>query len=471
MNNAHRILAAAALVLSVEAPANSKTPVPTDLKLLCDQAAEATQDYWTPWDTSLRSIIANGTRSEIFQALGKYSDPAYSQYQVTPWILGTSNRREAREVAYSYQMLHAETWVGIKDETGAEPPMKFPQLKAYLEAKAAHSTVYSSAVKTDVEAAITKMWPDNNLKRLEKLSGAICRTYTVDGCAKAFVDTLRTMSPRHGKGAIFSILDTTTELFEDPSYIRPLSIAALKMMKRVEDAAGGRPLAPAKLFTDMESSFEEAGYTASVATEMTWKALAFYSTRGASMDGVLREGVSDRENLPVFIPLFVISSAMNLLDLDYANQDGFYSYPEQLKTTCLYGKPYHFWNAAYLARRAMKNGNSSEAAALGVFLPGELYEIFDRTTGRTPGFVLSTPQFSNYNNSIRLNLLFNTAGAAYGVDPERALDGDAALHRMLEASVSERRPLAWVAFINKLRFYHLWRKVIAPDTLLESFKD
>ncbi len=162
---------------------------------------------------------------------------------------------------------------------------------------------------------------------------------------------------------------------------------------------------------------------------------------------------------------------MNYLDLLLADQPGYYSFPAQFSASCPDGKPYHFWNSAYLSRQLKSEGYADRASSVSMFIAGELYDIFSNTLGREPLQVFRDPVYSVHNNALREDIVSNTQGAIYGAWGEAAnLDGDLAMRDMLnhakdlkltkdEIKAFEKNPLAQ---------YDSWRKIMAPDAVLKS---
>src|SRR5207244_3343913 len=92
------------------------------------------------------------------------------------------------------------------------------------------------------------------------------------------------------------------------------------------------------------------------AIERAWAFLGMYGTRGASFS--VLAPLANRENLPVFLSFYLISSMMGVLDQRTFATGHAYSYPKSIESRCGFARPYHFWLAAYLSRFLRKKGYS-----------------------------------------------------------------------------------------------------------------
>jgi hypothetical protein len=456
----------AALLLSLPFFASAQTSATPSIQTVCDSSADDIEK--TTWDAATNSILENGSGEDIYAAFASIDYSIDDEnYMYAPWLLSMAKQLPVRKGAYELQLLHASQMMklAVPVDASSKTP-SFAALKNLLTQYSTQTFQYSPEVKKKVDFAISKMTPDEDTATEIKAAPTICLAYGNLDCVGAMKQSLMLMAPVQGLISYVSMLSLVKEILEEASYIQPLAKASLKMMNEIALNEAGTTTQN-KVFADLQSSFEESGFSTSEATERTWKILALYSTRGDSIDGFAAEGFRIPENTPFFPPFFVFSAAMNYLDLLQKNVPGFYSYPAEVKTTCAYGKPYHFWNAAYLSRLNVNSGKDPKAAALASYLVGELYEVFSQTAGRSPTQFLSEAEFSGYNNQLRLNILFDQLGGVYGAKSTApsTMDADQTLTDLLQAS----QPIGpfsddQLSNMNEASQFANWRKLISPDT-------
>jgi hypothetical protein len=237
----------------------------------------------------------------------------------------------------------------------------------------------------------------------------------LNACADHMDQIISLMTPRSYTGNPLSVTYTAIPLFEkvmtDEGYAEGLRIAALKLMALVESNA----VPNTNFFEDISSSYIQAGVTPNEAIERTWDILGLLATSGANIHKRLfRIKISSAtENLTKYA-LSIMSIAAPVLDSRTMGSGHPYSYPRSVSTTCDFGKPYHFWLTAYLARTLTLQSGNSEAAAAASFTSQKGYEMISQTAGRDPTVPFRIDTFHNYNNLIRMDLAFSSAGALYG---------------------------------------------------------
>jgi hypothetical protein len=248
--------------------------------------------------------------------------------------------------------------------------------------------------------------------------------------------------------------------------------------------------------SDIVSSFTETGLSKEDALGRAWNLIAIWATRGPNM-GI--GNYANEKSLHVVIALDIISSAVPFLDqLSIESNQRPYSYPPQIKTTCSYGKPYHFWMAAFLANKLGKQISDGMGAMYATYLAEIGYQMRSVTQGRDPYRVFVVDAFDPYNNKMRVDIAFAAAGAIYGMQTAigeeiRSLDIDKALIAEIKHTstvsalpASEAGKL-WTGegvsdkgFLGKYRQkywqsgakgYFRWKKIIAPDAALDELLD
>lgn len=284
-------------------------------------------------------------------------------------------------------------------------------------------------------------------------------------------------SPRKKTIAVtISLPDIINEVITDVSYIKPIAHLAVTLINKSQYAETNN-IVSGGFFEDIKKSFIKFGFSHKESEQRAWKVIAFYSTRGASMS--LLGDVVDPQTLPVILAMMSISSIVSYLDLyplkDRASNEK-YSLPRSIKSDCAYGKPYHFWMAAYLAWHLVNEKNASpKSAILATHLAGILYEMTSITYGRNPHLTLELPKNSIHNNSIRWSLIFKDAGARYGATYGKHVlnDNIDSLYMMnlnkgkslnMKTEDTTPRDATEKSFFLNAIFMYRWEKVMVPHT-------
>lgn len=215
-----------------------------------------------------------------------------------------------------------------------------------------------------------------------------------------------------------SMIKTGAEIFDnvlnDARYQDGLRRAAIKILKKVNaDTAEG------DLFSDIKSSFIESGRTPTEAEEMTWNTIGLISTAGASL--VRRfEKLGDTQSSYVSkIALSSISRAIPYLDHISSEKGQTYSFPPSVKAGCNTSKSYHFWYAAYLARRAALESKNPAASAAMAFQAQKAYQLLvrDENNERKNTQPENDPWLFDSNDAIkRADLAYAANGAVFGAN-------------------------------------------------------
>ncbi|MFL5815166.1 MAG: hypothetical protein ACJ763_16435 [Bdellovibrionia bacterium] len=275
-----------------------------------------------------------------------------------------------------------------------------------------------------------------------------------------------------------TLIDVWQQVVNDPVYYRVFHTLSLEMLDQLENKK-----APAgHLFDDLKRLFLKEVKDPSLAEEYTWKSMGFLATSGSNLTYHASRVCGYSGNRALLQVFHVISTGAPALDRLSAGRGALYSYPKDVPINCDYGKEYHFWMAAYLAREVAKKTKDIEAAAAAAFSADKGYQFMTVTPGRDRTRPYRENAFSNYNNNIRLDLTQAAAGAWFGAT---SLDGktkpistqkyEAGLRKTfegvqpVEVNSSFKFPDSGSIF-KLLGTYSDWKKVINPDAPFFYFK-
>ncbi|MCM0605793.1 MAG: hypothetical protein KA715_06850 [Xanthomonadaceae bacterium] len=310
----------------------------------------------------------------------------------------------------------------------------------------------------------------DEIENLRFQATQLCMTYDFSSslkCGEGLKKIADTMAPREN----ITALPVMAEVLNDEIYAKGASRAALKIIDRVEkkDLTGD-------VLSDFVKSFQEIGLTKSQAEDRAWKLLAVWAARGPNLS--VLSGFINSKNFNTLFALHMISSAAPYLDqLRIENKKNPYSYPPEVQTQCSYGKPYHFWLTAFLARKIGKESGDPKAGLYASYLSQLGYQMKSKTTGRDPTRIFTLDGFDPANNKLRLDMGFASAGAVYGMravsqEKQKTLDVDGAIEEMIKSSSpseklsKESAEKLWYG--TGLDGYARWKSIIAPDQALEK---
>lgn len=188
-----------------------------------------------------------------------------------------------------------------------------------------------------------------------------------------------------------------------------LSKIAIKLLNRLLE----NKVENAYLFDDIYNEFKKS-YNDTEAENLTWDTIALLSSGGGNTYRKLYRLGATNKNLEEI--LFILSNAPLVLDTLSVKNDYLYSYPKNIQLVCDTGKPYHFWSSAYFARTLINNGYSKNLSAEAAFSTQKLYQFGFNDAGRDSSLPFKLPQFDNYNNRIRLDLINSSLGAWFGAN-------------------------------------------------------
>ncbi len=223
-------------------------------------------------------------------------------------------------------------------------------------------------------------------------------------------------------------------------------------------------------YTSLVNEFKRIGNSHSTAQENALYVMAIYSLRGGQWyDGLidwLDSEVTGTTSKQAAQSISIVVSALNFFNkITFWKKGLQYALPQShIKTQCFYGKPYHFWLASFLSYHSNTAGefkSSYSLAASHMLLVG--YEIA-RVQGDGYNRINLSTLFNPSSNAARLDLVFGTAGAWFGLKfktpLEKGLDIDVALLRNFNKASnfgSEKLP--------HMQFY----SVLAPDSHYSYF--
>jgi hypothetical protein len=275
-----------------------------------------------------------------------------------------------------------------------------------------------------------------------------------------------------------TLIDIWQQVVNDPVYYRVLQTLALEMIDQLEQ----KKAPEGHLFDDLKRLFLKEVKDQRLAEEYTWKTMGFLATSGSNLTYHASRVCGYTGNRALLQVFHVISTGAPVLDRLSAAKGSLYSYPKQVQVTCDYGKEYHFWMTAYLAREVAKRTGNIDAAAAAAFTADKGYQFMTVTPGRDRTKPFRENAFSNYNNNMRLDLTQAAAGAWFGAT---SLNDEANTVNSQTYEAGIRNTFAGVQpievnpdfkfpssrrFIKLLRTYSNWKKVINPDAPFFYFK-
>lgn len=304
----------------------------------------------------------------------------------------------------------------------------------------------------------------------------LLRNVNISSCSDSVLEIAKIAHPVDD----ITLHDVWAQVLTDPIYNQVMKKIALKNLDLIKQ----KEIPKTRFYDDINSAFFELTNDHKKADDYTFNLL-----------GVLSSGGNSSHN---FIPwlgvpaglknvIFLLNQGSAVLDRRTANQkNGFlYSYPKEVDSLCDYGKNYHFWMSAFLAREAVKKSGDVCEAAAAAFSAGKAYQFMKVGGGRDPRKPFKENMFSNYNNNIRLDLSQLPAGAFFGaasLNPERRKiltreKSEKGLRKIFEGSVMvETDPKfdfptggGFFAMAKLLRIYPKWSSVINPDAAFEFY--
>ena len=293
--------------------------------------------------------------------------------------------------------------------------------------------------------------------------------------------------------ANLTLIGVWKEVFADPMYFRVYKKLSLQILAHL----AAQDLPQLTMFDELNQLFladfqghirasgiNKATQTSNIAQakEATWKSMAFFATAGANLANYIEYICQDNYWAAQRI-LFVIANGSLILDRKTSARGFLYSYPREINSLCDYGKNYHFWMSAYLAREVMKKTNNVKGSAAAAFTADKGYQFFKVGNGRDRNKVFRQNLFANYSNNIRLDLVQAAAGAWFGatsiLGPVKRLSWQSiemGIQKTFQIDFAFQPDLSFIFPSSQdplvLRgIYSQWKQIIQPDAAYLYFEN
>lgn len=332
---------------------------------------------------------------------------------------------------------------------------------------------------------------------------ALCTVYGCPAAGQTFSQVLKDMAP---EGATAN-MESIRRVFANDRNIQVMARAALLIDEKVSAVTQGAPVT-GNVFDDVLKAARQFIPNEKEARDLSWEIMAIYGTRGANM-GKLTDRLTAhfaREEIGIGA-LQSISLGMSVLD-QFAEErkQKIYSFPPNVSFNCAYGKPYHFWLAAYISRKYSQNpalipptplpllstivGKVDEAiksqaaykAALAAHLSLLGYNFSASNVGREPAHAFGKPLFGDYNNSVRVSIAVGDAGAVYGAymadgGKTPSIDINQGIRQIIRNSKPRSKQLSTEEFYKQFEndsqkpwLFMDWRQFMGADQAFEYFR-
>lgn len=285
------------------------------------------------------------------------------------------------------------------------------------------------------------------------------------GCIDGLAKIQKIAKPVGG----ITLIPVWKEVVQNPLYMKVFKAVSLKIMTHISE----KTVPNLRLFDEIQSEFLKQGKNKMDAAEMTWKTMGLLATGGGNV--AIRSDFIGQNLSQLNDVLHVLSNGAMLLDRQSATKGFLFTYPKEVNNICDYGKNYHFWMTAYLAREVAKETQNVKAAAAAAYSADKGYQFAKRDAGRDPRKPFTQETFSNYNNNMRLDLSLASAGAWFGatsLSEQKTISRekvDQALRLTFEGSemLPRRNQEELNQFLENpmktIGFYSDWKKIINPD--------
>ena len=317
---------------------------------------------------------------------------------------------------------------------------------------------------------------DVDKKALGPIPYLACSTVTAlhaISCGNGVRQIAKIMRPTEGESTLVPEL---VDVLENPKYHDGLIIAAQVMLAKVQ--AGGIP--KGDYFHDIENAYRKSGLGAKDAREAAWKTVGVIATGGSNI-GRRALGLKLGElSGQVKIALEAIAVSNGVLDFRSERTGHLYSYPESASSTCDTGTSYHFWMAAYLARRATESTGSAVGGAAAAFTTEKGYEMISTTGNRDPQRTFTVASLDDFNNVQRMNMAMSAAGAVYGANEMQGrsvkLNQDDGLRELIRNSGQLRKltpaqsDALWGTAAG-VGAFRRWQTIFAPDSVFRYYQN
>lgn len=278
-----------------------------------------------------------------------------------------------------------------------------------------------------------------------------------------------------------TVIPLWVEVGDNPIYYKTFRAVATK----ISEAIFSETPPQTTLFDDLKTEFLNQGADGNSAEEYTWRTMALIASGGANAHirpQILGAFVKvDTSDLVRFI--WVLSNGGYYLDRLTAQRGFLYTMPREIQSLCDYGKNYHFWMTAFLAREAMKETKNLHASAAAAFSLQKGYQFAKEGEGRHPNKPFRDPIYSTYLNNMRLDLASAAAGAWFGalsVGSNRISFSERQIEEAFHLTFrgSQDVPRSHLTFeaptsrnIAKTReLFSTWKKVVNSDAAFKYFE-
>lgn len=299
----------------------------------------------------------------------------------------------------------------------------------------------------------------------------LCEKIKVLDCSDQSFFRLMSILVRTNNENNVPVVDKTILLYTNQRLRQLAAFAAIGLLKKVKQIDSETKVS-GNIFDDIVDILKAKNVSKKEAEEFAWLFLGVYGTRGAtfSVSGIPEKSKKTSTNVGVVrMSLHVLSLVISYLDKLKMNQSGqSYAFPNYLKTSCLYGKPYRFWMSAYLAKYGVEQGFSEKQSFAGSYLLGIGYDMSTSYNGRDPSTVYTTPINSDFNRSRRIDAIWEMIGSHVGSRGgvfKNNYDLDRGIGKTLEGS-SAPNPLILNLKDENLKFVLSYLSVVNPQIMI-----
>lgn len=264
--------------------------------------------------------------------------------------------------------------------------------------------------------------------------------------------------------------DAWVEFLSNPRYRSMISYAVVSVLE-------GKKTHNSDLYDILEESALASGFGLN-AENAVETVLKIFASRGDSM--YLVTPYFHTEHTAALVGLGIIAGYANVQDAKWYNtRDRFFSLPDWIKPQgCLIAKPYHFWMGALLSRELYKSDHI-KSSGLGAHYGEMLYQFTASTQIRAKSILASHLVDHPHNVSVRLNFVLSDLGILLRKDLKGRPHNNFGIKNALENFAINSHPIEkdirvidfknWKEiFKNILNSYSNWKKVIAPNALINS---
>lgn len=314
----------------------------------------------------------------------------------------------------------------------------------------------------------------DDFNKADKAKLVLCAKYgiaNIKKCASNLSKIVETMKPRFN----MTLFPLIKEVLSDPIYTKASQKIALRIQNKVEN----KGVPSGNLFEDIYQSFIELGTKPDEAEERSFNLLAVISMGGITTPTKIMRFIT-KKTAPFYYSLAIIETGTTVLNHVSKSTGHIYAYPDKVTGGCDNGKPYHFWMAAYLARKTAQESDDINSAISSTYLAHLGYQMMAQTSGRYPEKPFTVETYDNGNNKIRMDLALAGAGAVYGASIgakkplNKNLNIDEGLRELLKEAghkkvlSNEEAKKKWQG--SGASGYFLWRSIFAPDSSLDIYK-